>query len=88
MASKLNKKKVIDQFKTHKQDTGSPEVQIALLTERIKNVVSHLETHSGDFHSRHGLLSMLNKRRRLLKYLIQKSGERYQKIIATLGLSK
>lgn len=88
MASKLNKKKVIEQFKTHKLDTGSPEVQVALLTGRIKNVVAHLESHTSDFHSRHGLLSMINKRRRLLKYLSQKSGERYRKIIATLGLSK
>lgn len=88
MASKLNKKKVIDQFKTHTQDTGSPEIQIALLTERIKNVVSHLASHQSDYHSRHGLLSMVNKRRRLLKYLMSKSSERYKKIVNTLSLTK
>lgn len=88
MTGKIDKKKVIEKFKTHLGDTGSPEVQVALLTERIKNVVSHLKTHPTDFHTRRGLLSMVNKRRRLLKYLDSKSGERYQKILATLGLSK
>lgn len=88
MSSKLNKKKVIEQFATHAHDTGSPEVQVALLTGRIKNVVTHLESHPSDHHSRRGLLSMLNQRRRLLKYLISKSSERYKKIIASLGLSK
>lgn len=88
MTIKLDKKKVIEQFKTHLGDTGSPEVQVALLSERIKNVVSHLTAHQHDFHSRRGLLSMINKRRRLLKYLNSKSTERYKKIILTLGLSK
>lgn len=88
MTSKLDKKKVIDQFKTSHGDTGSPEVQIALLTERIKNVVSHLGAHQSDHHSRRGLLSMINKRRRLLKYLISKSNDRYKKIISNLALSK
>lgn len=88
MSPKLDKKKVIEQFKTHLKDTGSPEIQVALLTERIRHVVSHLNLHPSDFHSRHGLLSMINKRRRLLKYLSSKSPDRYQKIVATLSLSK
>lgn len=88
MTSKLDKKKVIDQFRTSTGDTGSPEVQIALLTERIKNVVAHLDDHSSDHHSRRGLLSMINKRRRLLKYLSSKSNDRYKKIISNLALSK
>lgn len=88
MTTKVNKKKVIDQFKTHVGDTGSPEIQIALLTERIKNVVGHLKTHTSDSHSRRGLLSMINKRRRLLKYLQSKSEGRYKKVITTLSLSK
>lgn len=88
MVGKVDKKNVIEKFRTHLGDTGSPEVQIALLTERIKKVVAHLEAHHSDYHSRRGLLSMLNKRRRLLKYLSKKSTERYQKIVTTLSLSK
>ncbi len=85
---KLDKQQIIEQFKTHEGDTGSPEVQIALLTERIKNVTEHLKKHPHDVHSRRGLLSMVNKRRRLLHYLIQKEADRYRAIIEKLGLNK
>lgn len=82
------KKQVIDKFKTHEGDTGSPEVQVALLTQRIGNVAGHLKSHSHDNHSRRGLLSMINKRRRLLHYLTRKAPERYEDIIDKLGLPK
>lgn len=82
------KKQVIDKFKTHASDTGSPEVQVALLSQRIGNVADHLKGHAHDNHSRRGLLSMLNKRRRLLHYLMRKAPERYKDIIDKLGLSK
>ena len=86
---KERKKEVITQFRTNEKDTGSPEVQIALLSERIKNLTEHFKTHGKDFHSRLGLLKMVNKRRRLLDYI--KSGgeiERYNKIRDALGLRK
>lgn len=86
---KERKKEVITQFRTNDKDTGSPEVQIALLSERIKNLTEHFKTHGKDFHSRLGLLKMVNKRRRLLDYI--KSGgevERYNKIREALGLRK
>ncbi|EKD57876.1 MAG: 30S ribosomal protein S15 [uncultured bacterium] len=83
-----NKKQVIDKFKTHEGDTGSPEVQVALLSQRIQNVGAHLKSHGHDDHSRRGLLSMINKRRRLLHYLTRKAPERYKDIIGKLGLPK
>ncbi len=82
-----SKQKIIDQFATHKGDTGSPEVQAALLTEQIKNLIEHLKEHAHDVHSRRGLLSMVNKRRRLLQYLLKKDNERYKIVIGKLGLS-
>lgn len=82
------KKQVIDKFKTHAQDTGSPEVQVALLTQRIGTVKDHLKSHDHDNHSRRGLLSMINKRRRLLHYLMRKAPERYKDIIGKLELPK
>lgn len=89
MAIKVsNKKQVIDQFATHAGDTGSPEVQVALLTQRIQNVSDHLKGHGHDDHSRRGLLSMINKRRRLLHYLTRKFPDRYKDIIGKLGLPK
>lgn len=84
----LDKKTIIEQFKTHPGDTGSPEVQVAILTERIKNLVQHLKKHPQDNHSRRGLLSMINKRRRLLVYLMKKEIDRYRLLIEKLGLSK
>lgn len=83
-----NKKQVIEKFKTHEGDTGSPEVQIALLSQRIENVVSHLKSHDHDNHSRRGLLSIINKRRRLLHYLMRRVPDRYKDIIGKLGLQK
>lgn len=71
-----------------KGDTGSPEVQVAILTERIKNLTDHFKTHAKDNHSRRGLLMLVNKRRSLLDYLRHKDGERYTDIIAKLGLRK
>lgn len=82
------KQKIIDGFATHKGDTGSPEVQAALLSEQIKHLTSHLKEHNNDIHSRRGLLSMVNKRRRLLQYLLKKDQERYKGVIDKLGLSK
>lgn len=82
------KQKIIDDFATHKGDTGSPEVQSALLSEQIKNLTSHLKEHPHDVHSRRGLLSMVNKRRRLLQYLLKKDSERYKGVIEKLGLSR
>lgn len=84
----IAKKQVIDKFKTHEGDTGSPEVQVALISQRIENVASHLKSHSHDNHSRRGLLSMINKRRRLLHYLMRKAPDRYKDIINKLSLSK
>ncbi len=83
-----DKKQVIDKFKTHEGDTGSPEVQIALISQRIENVSDHLKGHGHDNHSRRGLLTLINKRRRLLYYLTRKAPDRYKDIINKLGLSK
>jgi small subunit ribosomal protein S15 len=86
---KERKQEVIVQFRTNEKDTGSPEVQIALLSERIKNLTEHFKTHGKDFHSRLGLLKMVNKRRRLLDYIKNgKEMERYNKIREALGLRK
>lgn len=83
------KKKIILKFKTHPQDTGSPEVQIALLTEKIERLANHLGEHKHDFHSRRGLLRMVGKRRRLLRYLRQKKDPlRYQNIVDKLDLKQ
>lgn len=82
------KQEIIDQFATHKGDTGSPEVQAALLSEQIRSLTQHLKEHTHDVHSRRGLLSMVNKRRRLLQYLLKKDADRYKVLIEKLGLSK
>ncbi|MDO8577041.1 MAG: 30S ribosomal protein S15 [Candidatus Daviesbacteria bacterium] len=82
------KQKIIKEFATKSGDTGSPEVQVALLTEQIKNLTDHLKEHPHDIHSRRGLLSMVNKRRRLLQYLFKKETDRYSMVIEKLGLSK
>ncbi|MDO8515074.1 MAG: 30S ribosomal protein S15 [bacterium] len=83
-----DKKKIIDKFAQGKGDTGSPEVQIAILTERISKLTDHLKKHNHDVHSRRGLLTIVSKRRRLLNYLADKAKDRYQKLVASLGLSK
>jgi small subunit ribosomal protein S15 len=83
-----DKATIIEGFKTHVGDTGSPEVQIALLSQRIEKLSEHLKTHVQDDHSRRGLLGLVGKRRRMLYYLMKRSEERYQNIINKLGLSK
>jgi small subunit ribosomal protein S15 len=82
------KKKIIEEFAKTKEDTGSPEVQIALLTERIKKLTEHLKLHNNDVHSRRGLLSMVSKRRRLLNYIAKKDNKRYKDLIKKLNLPK
>ncbi len=79
---------LIQDYRTHEGDTGSPEVQVALLTRRIEDLTEHFKSHAKDHHSRQGLLKMVGKRRRLLDYLKQKDFERYQRIIAKLGIRK
>ncbi len=81
-----SKKTIIDKFKLHEGDTGSPEVQIAILTEKITYLTEHLKVHKKDFHSRRGLLKMVGQRRGLLNYLHKSDVERYRKLIAELGL--
>ena len=83
-----DKSKIVDKFKTHDGDTGSPEVQVALLTGRILYLDAHLKEHRADHHSRRGLLKMVGRRRRLLDYLKGKDLDRYKKLIAELGLRK
>ncbi|MCG3180056.1 MAG: 30S ribosomal protein S15 [Phycisphaerae bacterium] len=82
------KQSLVGDFKIHDGDTGSPEVQIALLTERIGQLTEHLKTHRKDHHSRRGLLKMVGKRNSLLKYLARSDRDRYQAIINRLGLRK
>lgn len=82
------KKSIIEDFKTHDSDTGSPEVQIALLTERIKSLTEHFKKFSKDHNSRRGLLVLVGSRRRLLNYLKDKNADRYKKVVEKLGLRK
>ncbi|RJQ47297.1 MAG: 30S ribosomal protein S15 [Gaiellales bacterium] len=86
--SRQDKEAVIEKFSSHEGDTGSPEVQIALLTERINGLTEHLKTHKKDHHSRRGLLKMVGKRRRLLTYLQNKEVDRYRSLVKELGLRK
>ena len=79
---------VIEANKTHENDTGSPEVQVAILTARIQQLTEHLKVHKHDNHSRRGLLKMVGKRRKLLDYLAKKDIERYRALIAKLGIRK
>jgi len=82
------KQELIEEFRLHETDTGSPEVQIAILSERIGNLTEHFKTHKKDHHSRRGLLIMVNQRRRLLDYLRTHEVERYRSIISRLGLRR
>ncbi|SHI84946.1 SSU ribosomal protein S15P [Desulfatibacillum alkenivorans DSM 16219] len=82
------KQELIEQFKTHDSDTGSPEVQVALLTNRITYLTEHFKTHKKDHHSRRGLLKLVGQRRRLLNYLKNKDVQRYRTLIEALGLRK
>jgi small subunit ribosomal protein S15 len=83
-----HKEEIIKEHQTHEGDTGSPEVQVAVLTRRISNLTEHLREHKHDYHSRRGLLKMVGRRRRLLKYLQKKDVERYRALIAKLGLRR
>ena len=82
------KQELITEFATATNDTGSPEVQVAVLSERIRNLTEHLKTHSKDFHSRRGLLMMVGHRRKLLDYLKRKEATRYERLVERLGLRR
>lgn len=82
------KKELIEEYKTHPTDTGSPEVQVAILSERIKNLTEHFKGHGKDHHSRRGLLMLVSKRKRLLNYLMKSDIQRYRSLIARLGLRR
>jgi small subunit ribosomal protein S15 len=82
------KREIIERFKINEKDTGSPEVQIALLSSRIRYLTDHFKVHKKDHHSRRGLLKLVGQRRRLLNYLKRKDVEKYQKVIAELGIRK
>lgn len=88
MLSRDRKTEIIDRFKKHEVDTGSPEVQIGILSERINVLTEHLKTHSKDHHSRRGLLKMVGHRRRLLNYLQKQDVERYRTVVKDLGLRR
>lgn len=79
---------IIGQYKTHDVDTGSPEVQVALLTQRINTLTEHFKTHVKDNHSRRGLLKLVSQRRRMLDYLRRKNADRYREVISRLGIRK
>jgi len=80
------KQELITEFRQEKTDTGSPEIQVAILTERIRNLTEHMKEHSHDYHSRRGLLIMVGRRKRMLKYLKSREESRYQAVIKKLGL--
>ncbi len=82
------KQQVISKYKVHKSDSGSPEVQVALLSQRILQLTEHFKTHFKDHHSRRGLLTMVARRRKMLKYLKDRSPERYQALIQSLGIRR
>lgn len=82
------KKAIMAEFKLHDSDTGSPEVQVALLSTRIKEITEHLKIHTKDYHTRRGLLKLIGQRRRLLDYIMKKDIARYRKLIKALGIRK
>ena len=86
--SKDQKEAIVSEYATHEGDTGSPEVQVAILTERINNLTGHFKDHKKDNHSRRGLLTMVSSRRSLLDYLKKKDEGRYSKLIASLGIRR
>lgn len=88
MLNKDKKTKIIKKFRTHDSDTGSPQVQIAILSEEVKELTAHLKTHRKDFSSRRGLLKKVAERRRLLKYLEREDAKAYAELIEALGLKK
>jgi small subunit ribosomal protein S15 len=85
---KERKQSIIDRFRIHETDTGSPEVQIAILSERINYLTEHFKTHKNDHHSRRGLLKLVSQRRSLLDYLKKSNRERYERVVERLGLRK
>jgi len=86
--TKERRNEVVEAYRINDSDTGSPEVQVALLTERITYMTEHMKANSKDFHSQRGLLTMVNRRNKLLKYLRREDPERYKQLIARLGLRK
>ena len=86
--SQERKNEIISEFKTHENDTGSPEVQVAILTEQITTLNDHLREHKKDYHSRRGLMKMVGKRRNLLNYLRENDVQRYRELIQKLGLRR
>jgi len=88
MLTSKQKQEIIKKFRIHKDDSGSPEVQVALLTYQIKSLIRHLKKYPKDVHSRKGLLGMVNQRKRLLNYLKEREPKRYQSLIKKLGLKK
>lgn len=88
MLAEERKKEIINDFQTHEGDTGSPEVQVALLSGRIEYLTEHFKTHKKDHHSRRGLLKLVGQRRSMLDYLKKKDIERYRKLIKSLGLRR
>ncbi|MEX0749073.1 MAG: 30S ribosomal protein S15 [Candidatus Saccharimonadales bacterium] len=88
MLENKKKQQIVQELGTHKTDTGSPQVQVGILTERIQSLTEHLKIHKKDRHSRRGLLQMVGKRRRLLDYLKRKDVDSYQKIVKKLGLRR
>jgi small subunit ribosomal protein S15 len=88
MIDEATKGQITKEYQTHQADTGSTEVQVAILTERIKQVTDHLRTHKKDVHSRRGLVGLVSKRRRLLNYLSREDVNRYQTLISRLGLRR
>ncbi|MQG21651.1 MAG: 30S ribosomal protein S15 [SAR202 cluster bacterium] len=86
MVEREQKTSLIEEYRTNPKDTGSPEVQVALLTERITGLTDHLRTHRHDHHTRRGLLRLVGRRRRLLRYLNNENRERYLKLVQSLGL--
>jgi len=88
MLTPKEKEELMKKYKLHDKDTGSPEVQVALLTEEIERLLSHLKKHSKDFHSKRGLLKMVAKRKKLLNYLKKESKRRYNSLVKKIGLKK
>lgn len=82
------KRELVESYRLHEKDTGSPDVQIALLTERIINLTEHFKFHKKDYHSRRGLIHLVNQRRKLQRYLQREDPDRYQKLVDSLGLRK
>lgn len=88
MLAVAEKQKIVKEYQVHDSDTGSPEVQVAILTRRINDLIDHMRVHKHDFHTQHGLLKLVGRRRRLLAYVNKQDVNRYRQLIARLGLRK